>query len=113
MLNSCLDVFRNLDHSGDFFPIRVGNRGTGTYAYNLPWRRISNDGRCAFDIVKRGSAPYEETTPIEIARAALKLMNDCLRDKGRRGGIISGIGMYLIVTSTLLHAVSLEFRLFT
>ncbi|KAL8876672.1 MAG: hypothetical protein Q9198_005170 [Flavoplaca austrocitrina] len=50
------------------------------------------DGKCVFDIVIRGPSPFETTTGQDIARAAWKLMNECVRDHGRQGGVVSGIG---------------------
>ncbi|KAL8817352.1 MAG: hypothetical protein Q9223_003792 [Gallowayella weberi] len=90
--DSCFDAFQTLDHRDVHLPVRVGQRGTGFFAYNLPWRRISGDGRCAFDIIIRGAAKFEVTTSWELNSAALDLMNKCVRDEGQKGGIISGIG---------------------
>ncbi|KAL8684655.1 MAG: hypothetical protein Q9224_006209, partial [Gallowayella concinna] len=90
--NSCFDAFRTFGHRDGYGPVRVGQRGTGTYAYNLPWRRISVDGRCTFDIIKQGSSNFEDTTGAEITRAARDLLNQCVRDQGQKDGIITGIG---------------------
>lgn len=54
----------------------------------------SGDGRCTFDFVMRGRAAAETTTGVDIARAAWKLMNECVRDQGGQGGVLSGLGMY-------------------
>ncbi|KAL8808877.1 MAG: hypothetical protein Q9200_003941 [Gallowayella weberi] len=93
--DSCFDAFQTLDHRDVHLPVRVGQRGTGFFAYNLPWRRISGDGRCAFDIIIRGAAKFEVTTSFELNSAALDLMNKCVRDEGQKGGIISGIGKFI------------------
>ena len=42
----------------------------------------------------KGSAPSEIITGKEIARAAWKLMNECVRDQDNQGGVMSGIGMF-------------------
>ena len=52
----------------------------------------TEDGRCIFDIVMRGTAPSETTTGRDIARAAWILLNECVRDHGSQGGVVSNIG---------------------
>ncbi|KAL8992122.1 MAG: hypothetical protein Q9169_007352, partial [Polycauliona sp. 2 TL-2023] len=42
----------------------------------------------------RGRAVSETTTGEDVARAAWKVMNQCVRDEGGVGGIISGIGQH-------------------
>lgn len=54
---------------------------------------LTGDGRCVFDIDMRGSVSSEKTTGREIARAAWKLLNECVRDQGGQGGIVSNIGI--------------------
>lgn len=54
--------------------------------------RQSGDGRCIFDIVMKGTAPSETTTGRDIARAAWILLNECVRDHGSQGGVVSNIG---------------------
>lgn len=51
------------------------------------------DGTCTFNVVMRGRASSATTKGIEIARAAWKVMNECVRDQGGQGGIVSGLGM--------------------
>lgn len=92
---SCLDAFSSFQSWDDHVPGIIGRRGTGgNYAHNLPWRWISRDGHCTFDVVLRGAAPFEEATGVELARSAWKLMNECVRDKGAIQGIASGIGTF-------------------
>ncbi|KAI4130893.1 MAG: hypothetical protein LQ338_001490 [Usnochroma carphineum] len=50
------------------------------------------DGRCVFDIVMRGTGTHETTTGNELARAAWKLLNECVRDQRGEGGVVSNIG---------------------
>ncbi|CAL8580387.1 hypothetical protein XPA_006115 [Xanthoria parietina] len=90
--DSCRDAFATFRYGSDNIPVLIGQRGTGTYAHNLPWRWISGDGLCTFDVIKRSAVIAEETTGIEVARSAWNLMNKCVRDQGGIGGIISGIG---------------------
>ena len=40
----------------------------------------------------KGPAPFETTTGKDIARAAWRLVNECVRDQGNQGGVVSGIG---------------------
>ncbi|KAG7005286.1 hypothetical protein G7Y79_00020g048140 [Physcia stellaris] len=91
---SCLDAFGTFKQGGDQAPRRVGQRRQigDTDLHSLPWRWISRDGSCIFDIVLRGTAVSEETTGFEIARAAWKLMNECVRDQNGVGGIAIGVG---------------------
>ena len=44
----------------------------------------------------KGSAPSEITSGKEIARAAWKLVNECVRDQDHQGGVISGIGTFYV-----------------
>ncbi|KAL8685527.1 MAG: hypothetical protein Q9218_007706 [Villophora microphyllina] len=108
--NSCLDAFGTFSQGHFENPVQIGRRGTGSYARSLPWKWVScmnhqryyihlgtndsltDDGRCVFDIVMKGTAPHETTSGQEIARAAWKLLNKCVRDEGRQGGIVSNIG---------------------
>lgn len=55
----------------------------------------TGDGRCIFDIVMKGTAPSETTTGYGIARAAWILLNECVRDQGSQGGVVSNIGQYI------------------
>lgn len=50
------------------------------------------DGRCTFDIVIQGRRNFESTTGAELGRAAWKLMNECVRDQGGQGGVLSNLG---------------------
>lgn len=54
------------------------------------------DGRCVFDIVMKGPGSFETASGQEIARAAWKLLNECVRDKDGQGGVVSGIGTALL-----------------
>ena len=40
----------------------------------------------------KGTAPFETTNGVEIARAAWKLLNECIRDQAGQGGTLPGIG---------------------
>ncbi|KAI4172995.1 MAG: hypothetical protein LQ348_006658 [Seirophora lacunosa] len=89
---SCLDAFSSFPFGGSDDPMDVGRRETGMYDQNLPWKWVSSDGRCVLDIVMKGPAAYETTTGREIARAAWKLINECVRDQQGQGGVVQGIG---------------------
>lgn len=41
-----------------------------------------------------GPGPFETSTGREIARAAWKLMNECVRDQGGQGGVVGNLGMF-------------------
>ena len=71
----------------------VGPRGQDQrYNFNLPWRWISDDGRCALDIVKSHEYAFAIVTVDELISAATTLVDTCVRDRGGKGGIVSGIG---------------------
>ncbi|KAL9007878.1 MAG: hypothetical protein Q9173_006938, partial [Seirophora scorigena] len=94
---SCLDAFSSFPFGGLDDPMDVGRRDTGLYDQNLPWKWVSSttplwDGRCVLDIVMKGPAAFERTTGREIARAAWKLINECVRDQQGQGGVVQGIG---------------------
>ena len=105
---SCLDAFGIFKQGGDQTPRRVGKRHpTGNNdLHSLPWRWISRDGSCIFDIVLRGAGVSEVTSGSEIARAAWKLLNECVRDQGGVGGIVSGVGMYIAPDPVLCRSLS-------
>lgn len=92
---SCLDAFGTFKQGGDETPRPVGQRRpTGNNdLHSLPWRWISRDGSCIFDIVLARAAVSEVTSGFEIARAAWRLMHECVRDQGGVGGIVTGAGM--------------------
>ncbi|KAL8898786.1 MAG: hypothetical protein Q9207_006527 [Kuettlingeria erythrocarpa] len=90
--DSCLDTFGTFEHGRDPTPILIGRRYAGPYVRYLPWRWVGRDGRCIFDIVIKGSASVETASGQEIARAAWKLLNECVLDKEGQGGVVSGIG---------------------
>ncbi|KAL8860189.1 MAG: hypothetical protein Q9178_003453 [Gyalolechia marmorata] len=93
MYNSCLNAFRTFQHGATDNPVDIRRRGPGMAARKLPWMWVSDDGLCTFNVVMRGRAASDTTTGEEIARAAWKVMNKCVRDQGV-GGIISGIGQH-------------------
>ncbi|KAL8980719.1 MAG: hypothetical protein Q9205_004279 [Flavoplaca limonia] len=88
---SCLDAFGIFKRGTSNIPITVGQRYEPV-TMSIPVRWISADGLCVFDIVKRGTGPAERTSGYQIARAAWQLMNQCVRDSGGQGGVVSGIG---------------------
>ncbi|KAL8646120.1 MAG: hypothetical protein Q9210_006309 [Variospora velana] len=90
--SSCLDAFGTFTRGGAENPVTIGRRRTGKYTQNVPWRWVSGDGRCTFDIVIRGRSNFESTTGAELGRAAWKLMNECVRDQGGQGGVLSNLG---------------------
>ena len=65
----------------------------------MPNQILLGDGRCVFDIVMKESAPSETVSGKEIARAAWKLVNECVRDQNNQGGVISGIGTFQVESS--------------
>ncbi|CAO1605780.1 hypothetical protein XANCAGTX0491_009286 [Xanthoria calcicola] len=91
---SCLDAFRTFRHGQAVNPAVIRRRGPESAAHKLPWIWASGDGRCTFNIVMRGRGDSETTTGTEIGRAAWQLMNECVRDQGGQGGVISGIGQH-------------------
>ncbi len=62
------------------------------YDYHLPWRWISGDGRCAFDVVKMNTYAFALATAEELRTAATSLADACVRDRGGKGGIVTNVG---------------------
>ncbi|KAI4266389.1 MAG: hypothetical protein L6R38_008776 [Xanthoria sp. 2 TBL-2021] len=89
--DSCLDALHTFTKGDSPVPVEIGRRNTGAYSHTLPWKWVSGNGRCIFDIVMKGPTPSETTTGQEIARAALRLVNECVRGQGKQGGVVSGI----------------------
>ncbi|KAL2042513.1 hypothetical protein N7G274_005006 [Stereocaulon virgatum] len=90
--DSCSDAIASFQVPFTGFLI-IGPREDGhQYNFNLPWRWISGDGRCTFDIVKHEDVEYGMATAAELTYAATSLMHICIRTRGGVGGIVNGVG---------------------
>ena len=65
------------------------------YHFHLPWRWISSDGRCAFNIVEDNQYLFALATANELAMAATTLLNTCVRNGGGKGGIVTNTGGFV------------------
>lgn len=73
--------------------VTIGPRGQRQrYNFHLPWRWISSDGSCAFDVVKNNLYLFALATPDELRKAATTLLNTCVRNRGGKGGIVTNVG---------------------
>lgn len=112
---ACRDALRTFTKGDSPLAVEVGRRGMGGYGVGLPWKWVSGkdlvlkavdivnlvlimvffhkgNGRCTFDIVLRGPGPSDTTTGLALAGAAVRLLDECVRDGGGKGGIVSGLG---------------------
>jgi len=92
--DTCLDAISTFQTSiiGN---ATIGPRGERQrYNFHLPWRWISGDGRCAFDVVKQNTYFFALATAEELRTAATSLLDTCVRDRGGKGGIVTNVGKY-------------------
>ena len=80
-------------------------RGDGSAVYSQVLGQIlladvflQDDGLCVFDITLKRFAKSEFTTGQELARAAWKLMTECVRDNDHEGGLIHSLGEFSEMT---------------
>ncbi|KAL2054901.1 hypothetical protein ABVK25_004723 [Lepraria finkii] len=62
------------------------------YNFNLPWRWISGDGRCIFDIIKDRDVEYGMATAAELIHAATSLIDTCIGERNGLGGSVFEVG---------------------
>ena len=90
-LGSCIQVYHAM--SSSTMPATFGERGTGTYDVNLPFRYLSRDGLCAIDISHRRDLNFETISPIELKEAAAIMIQICVSGQPSIGGITTGLGV--------------------
>ncbi|KAL8834516.1 MAG: hypothetical protein Q9176_007459 [Flavoplaca citrina] len=98
---SCLDAFGIFKRGTSNIPITVGQRYEPV-TMSIPVRWISGmicSSKFTWLLDRLGSQangrlPFvsRRTLGYQIARAAWQLMNQCVRDSGGQGGVVSGIG---------------------
>lgn len=116
---SCLNALNTFELAGSSASFVIDRRRIGMYGRALPWKWVSGndylrscplrmyvllqslvliiprrigDGRCVFDIVMKGREPSETTSGSELARAARRLILECIGARGGVGGVVSNIG---------------------
>lgn len=91
--SSCLDALNtlNIQRSRVY---NFGQRDAGLFDFNLPFRLLSFDGLCAFDIAISNWQLTARASGGQILSAATELLNKCARQQRGLGGIITGVGIY-------------------
>ncbi|KAL8831103.1 MAG: hypothetical protein Q9191_001052 [Dirinaria sp. TL-2023a] len=101
--SSCVDALQEIPQS--LARAVVGARGGPIqFAVDLPFRWISDDGLCVFDIYIPHHDTVDEASMSEFHDAAFNLVHNCISGSGTPvGGVATGIGRYrrlgLIMTS--------------
>ncbi|KAL8865730.1 MAG: hypothetical protein Q9174_006729, partial [Haloplaca sp. 1 TL-2023] len=87
---SCLQI--NSVMSSYELPRTFGERGTGYYEANLPFRYLSRDGLCAIDISHTEGVDSDEVAPAEFKKAAKYIIDVCITGSPNEGGLVTGLG---------------------
>ncbi|KAI4145613.1 MAG: hypothetical protein L6R39_003755 [Caloplaca ligustica] len=87
---SCMQVNRVMSSTTDFRSF--GERGTGNYQGNLPFRYLSRDGLCAIDLSHAPGMDWDTVRPNDLKEAARLVIQICVRGKPNEGGQITGLG---------------------
>lgn len=90
-LQSCIQLYRTM--SSDVRPRTFGERGTGTYDVNLPFRYLSRDGLCAIDVSHQRDLNFDTIAPIDLKEAAGIMIQICVSGKPSIGGVTAGLGV--------------------
>lgn len=73
--------------------ITIGPRGgQAGYNYLLPWRWISDDGRCVIDVFPTEAGGDGMALPKQLIAAATELVDQCVVKGNGVGGVITDIG---------------------
>lgn len=101
--SSCVNALQEIPQ--DPTRVALGARGGPTdFDVGLPFRWISDDGLCVFDIYIPRDDIIDQASTYEFHQAAFNLVHSCISGSGTpTGGIVTGIGRYgrlgLIMTS--------------
>ena len=87
---SCIQI--NNVMSSYELPRTFGERGTGYYEANLPFRYLSRDGLCAVDISHTQGVDSDEIAPADLKRAARYIIDVCVTGSPNEGGLVTGLG---------------------
>ena len=92
---SCIEAWDKMTDSDEWKT--YGQRGSIRYDANLPFRILSSDGLCAFDISTRAGVIYDSIIPTELKANARTLLQICVAGtRGQlasSGGVVSNIGV--------------------
>lgn len=110
--DSCIDAIDRTDLAN--YQQSFGQRGTGTFDINLPYRmqsghyfiswtliyidvliRATGDGTCIIDVIKGRSVPSARASATDVRVAANRVIAECVRDGHGVGGSATGIGKLL------------------
>ena len=87
---SCVNALAKLPESDRI--MTFGERGTGSWDGNLPYRILSTDGRCAIDISKKADAISDQISPSHMKAIARSLISVCVTVQPNTGGVWRNIG---------------------
>ncbi|KAF6217990.1 hypothetical protein HO133_006402 [Letharia lupina] len=99
---SCADAYRTIPRTTKL--LTFGDREDGDFEVPLPYRWVSSDGLCIFEIAKIADTPVAYATLRDFERAAFMLLTTCFADGRTEGGIAGNLGpgvlsLGLIMTS--------------
>lgn len=88
---SCIQAF--LAMSDDTLPRTFGRRGAGAFDAPLPFRYLSQDGRCAIDVSHAADTTFDTIIPAELKETAAVIIQICITGNPDIGGIATGLGV--------------------
>lgn len=91
--SSCLDALDTLNIQRSKI-YSFGQRDAGLFDFNLPFRLLSFDGLCAFDVVISNWQLTARASGGQILSAATELLNKCALQRQGQGGFVTGVGIY-------------------
>ena len=91
-LASCLQVHQVM--SSYTVEVKFGERGTGHYDANLPFRYLSHDGLCAVDLSHASGIASDTITPKELKDAVNNIILVCVLGSPNTGGLVTGLGSH-------------------
>lgn len=89
--DSCMDAIGRMAISTT--QRSFGQRGTGDFDVNLPFRMQSGDGTCVVDVVKATTVTSARASTHDIRVAATKAIFQCVEEGGNIGGSALGVGI--------------------
>ena len=72
--------------------ITFGERKHGNWDASLPFRILSSDGLCAFDISHKAGIFSDRARPNDLRQSARALIDICVKGSPNVGGVVSNLG---------------------
>ena len=87
---SCIEAWNKFPTDSE--AITFGERGHGSWGANLPFRILSSNGLCAFDISHQKGVIFDTIAPDNLKANARVLLDICVNGNPNVGGVVSKLG---------------------